>query len=100
MNQIFVFLLSAALLLTFSRPVHALRCGTKLIQIGDRKHRVIKYCGKPTFIDFYEKPLAVYPYYSQIVDVWTYNFGPNKFMQELFFENGRLVRINELDYGY
>ncbi len=100
MNQIPLRILSVILFLIISGQVHALRCGTKLIQIGDRKHEVIKYCGEPTFIDYFQRSAPFYPYYYQIIDVWTYNFGSSKFMQELYFENGRLIKINELDYGY
>lgn len=36
----------------------------------------------------------------KIVDVWTYNFGPRKFIKELIFQNGYLKEINSLEYGY
>lgn len=35
-----------------------------------------------------------------IVDDWTYNFGPREFKYEFIFENGRVVKIESLDYGY
>jgi hypothetical protein len=34
------------------------------------------------------------------VEEWLYNFGPQYFMQLLRFENGRLVEIRNLGYGY
>ncbi|MEM1412745.1 MAG: DUF2845 domain-containing protein [Pseudomonadota bacterium] len=33
------------------------------------------------------------------VDVWLYDLGKNRFMQEVHFENGRVVRIETLGYG-
>jgi hypothetical protein len=33
------------------------------------------------------------------VEEWVYNFGPTQFMQLLVFEEGRLVKIQNLDYG-
>jgi hypothetical protein len=36
----------------------------------------------------------------KIVDVWTYNFGPRKFIKELVFRDGSLKEINSLEYGY
>lgn len=33
------------------------------------------------------------------VDVWLYDRGRNRFMQQVTFENGRVTRIDALDYG-
>jgi hypothetical protein len=34
------------------------------------------------------------------VEEWEYNFGSTRFIRYLQFENGRLTRITEGDYGY
>lgn len=34
------------------------------------------------------------------VEVWTYNFGPRRFMKRLTFEDGRLCNIETLGRGY
>jgi Protein of unknown function (DUF2845) len=87
-------------LFVFSGQTYALRCGNKLVNIGDRKYDVIYKCGEPTYTDYYDQVTAYYPYYTEQVDVWTYNFGNTRFMQELIFRNGILHRINILGYGY
>lgn len=33
------------------------------------------------------------------IEEWVYNFGPQRFMQLLVFENGRLSQIQDLDWG-
>lgn len=33
------------------------------------------------------------------IEEWVYNFGPQRFMQLLVFENGRLSKIQELGWG-
>ena len=33
------------------------------------------------------------------VELWTYNFGPNRLMQRIRFENGVVVRIELVGYG-
>lgn len=40
--------------------------------------------------------------YKEIVDIyeWTYNFGPNRFIQTFVFENNKLVYIKTGGYGY
>lgn len=85
-----------------SEQAWALRCGNKLVNVGDRKHKVHRVCGEPTYVDAYDLPIPNFGYaqgYNRI-DVWTYNFGPRRFMRELVFENGILRRINQLEYGY
>jgi hypothetical protein len=34
------------------------------------------------------------------VEEWTYDFGPQRFIQFLTFEDGRLVRVQSGDYGH
>jgi len=34
------------------------------------------------------------------VEMWTYNFGPDRLMQRIRFENGVVVRIESLGYGF
>ena len=80
----------------------ALRCGNKIVDVGDRLHKVHRFCGEPAYVDSYDQPISIYGYPQGFthVDVWTYNFGSNRFMQELIFENGVLRYINQLGYGY
>ena len=96
-----VFLLIFCLLLTTEHAI-ALRCSNKIVDIGDRLHKVHRFCGDPTYVDSYDQPVSIYPYpnASKHIDVWTYNFGSTRFMQELIFENGILRYINQLGYGY
>lgn len=93
-------------------PAQALRCGTNLASKGDHFSEVLDKCGEPDFSDewieyktyrIYDERLPmVYHDVSRPVTVkeWTYNFGPNRFMQVLRFENGKLVDIHSLGYGH
>jgi len=42
------------------------------------------------------------PFVKELVTVeeWEYNLGPTRFIRYLQFENGRLIRIIDGDYGY
>ena len=93
-------LLLAFTFLIFVNEANALRCGSKIVDITDRKHKVLKKCGEPDYVDAYDQVSIFHPYHLERIEIWTYNFGRNKFMQELIFRNGRLHRINALDYGY
>lgn len=91
--------------------VLAMRCGHKLVRVGDHKTDVLAKCGEP---DDVEERTAVrgtrlrHPYGALeidqfeevVIEEWTYNFGSRKFQQLLEFENGELKNIQELGYGY
>lgn len=100
MKSISRFVLLSLSLLIFSNQAYALRCGTKLVSVGDNKHKVLNLCGEPSYIENYQQPQAFYPSHQQNVEVWTYNYGRSRFMQEMQFENGVLRRIKQLGYGY
>jgi hypothetical protein len=81
----------------------SMRCGSKIIDEGTDQVKVAALCGQPTLVErrgplFNGQPLDGV---SDIqVEVWTYNFGPNKFMQRIRFENGVVVKIDSLGYGF
>ncbi|PPD31499.1 MAG: hypothetical protein CTY19_13995 [Methylomonas sp.] len=102
--------LLVVLLSVLAHDAMALRCGRKLVQIDDHKLDVLERCGEPQWT---EQRMGVrgsrlrHPYgglqleqFEQIlIDEWVYNFGPRKFKQYLYFENGILKKIDNLDYG-
>ncbi|ACE83661.1 DUF2845 domain-containing protein [Cellvibrio japonicus] len=92
-----------------------LRCGTKVTQTGDTKAEVIAKCGDPVFTDHYCAPMTtnlqiqatqqgdnniqnnIAIQSCQDVDIWTYEPGKGKFIQHLYFTEGRLRRIERGD---
>jgi len=74
---------------------------------------VAELCGDPTQIEQREIARSrslrrVLPDGSVVYDtvtvtvvqeVWTYDFGPQRFMRRLVFEGGRLLGIETLGYG-
>ncbi|ETW92425.1 MAG: hypothetical protein ETSY2_53455 [Candidatus Entotheonella gemina] len=90
-------------------PAYALRCGTRIVSKGDHKTSVRIKCGEPEAIEerviYRTLHLTHHPHGDKIVvpvaiEEWLYNFGPRRFMRQLWFENGKLVRIRSLGYGY
>ena len=86
-------------------PARALRCGSDVVKIGYHKHKVLNVCGEPTYFEEYDEPLLVPSdqgsyYLTQRVEIWTYDFGPQRFVHALKFINGVLVNIDEQGYGY
>ena len=118
----FLCRLSVLLVLTvlLTGTALAFQCDGKIISKRNTTFDVLRKCGEPDYIDRWEEERAVrgygrfemprsggipetqVPVVSVIhvqVERWTYNLGPNRFMQVLRFENGKLVDINTGDYG-
>jgi hypothetical protein len=92
-------------------------CDSKIITIGDYRYDVLRKCGEPshvksgkrcvsgdfspglfeTGIGFNRSPLFLTG--PVTVEEWVYNLGSNRFIRYLRFENSRLIRITEGDYG-
>jgi hypothetical protein len=69
-----------------------------LVSVGDSKAAVILRWGEPSFIEKYKKVRTLAGRRGTrvektvIVDVLTYNFGPQRLIRLLTFEDGRLMR--------
>ena len=111
--------------LPLSAMAGSLRCGEKLITDGMSQAEVSARCGQPTQIEhqtnYGEAATAVSPAAPPIgtlppaglmgpiggrsgsetaVEIWTYNFGPNRLMERIRFENGVVIKIESLGYGF
>ncbi len=113
-------LLGGTLLASAAYADLGLRCGTRLITTGDTIERVLNECGEPSLVQSWEEErIHRYPNYSHtddddfdyygpvhrvivhvIVEVWTYNRGPHRFIDRVRFENGRVKKIRSGSYGY
>jgi hypothetical protein len=107
------WILALGLMLAAASPAYAFRCGTYVISEGVTRSEVAAKCGDPTEIDrrsaILRRPtvwIRGRPYFNgdgliEIpVEIWIYNLGPNKLMRRLRFEDGLLVDIETLGYGY
>lgn len=102
-----IYLLSLCLCL-YAPSTWALRCGSSLVNAGDYKVEVLQKCGEPVFADsrielrfvkLQGTGMEIGQYIPIMIDEWTYDFGSNRFVQLLRFENSRLVGIESLGYG-
>ncbi|GAB6910172.1 hypothetical protein DESC_20007 [Desulfosarcina cetonica] len=99
-----------------SNADRAMRCGSRLVMIGDLTTQVEDICGPPDdreqweewrgsarseYFD-YETERYIAPKLSMgpiRMERWTYNFGSNRFIRYLEFKNGKLIRIETGDKG-
>jgi len=106
--------------LVASQPARAddtLRCGSRLVSVGDGKDKVRALCGDPSDVAFAGTiGRRGYPYYTNNdsydysyfgpawvempVEIWTYNFGSHKLLRKLRFVGDELVEIRTDGYGY
>ena len=103
-------LLGSALLISSAAAADTLRCGSKLISEGDTIDKVLQYCGEPTETKrtwITRQPRFEYggqeiPFEGSEdvpVDLWTYDFGPNKLMRRIRFVAGKVESIETLEHG-
>jgi hypothetical protein len=103
-----ICLVAAALAVAGPAAADSMRCGTRLMTDGDPVDKVEAYCGPPASIERreilrpwgYQRGVTVHSTYEVSVELWTYNFGPNKLMYRLRFEDGLLVDVDTLTHGY
>ena len=97
--------------LALAAPAHALRCGTGVVSTGDSTMKLLQYCGEPTMREQQERrvPTRSYDqfrgaYYDDYIavpyEIWTYNFGPRRFVQRITIEDGKIKQIESAGYGY
>ena len=127
LSAIILPLILSVLALT-SANAASLRCGVRLITIGDFKARVLAECGEPDHVEVWEEErvykfrdhpgyYGIYEDYEYsgrdyeygkpyrirklvLIEEWTYNHGPGRFMDHLRLENGIVRGIKSGDYGY
>lgn len=104
--------LLATTLFAGASTAHAMRCGTRLVAVGDPAARVRSLCGDPTEVNerVIERSREVFVRrngvlvgervaVSVVVQEWIYDLGPQQLMRQFLFEDGRLVQMNTLGYG-
>ena len=99
MHRFCIFMLSLALI----APAHAadsLRCGSRLVALGDSKVKVLDVCGEPLAREVlgsrtlhYGARRSGFIETTVLVEKWTYDAGRTRFRRELIFSGGRLVEI-------
>jgi hypothetical protein len=87
---------------------HALQCGQSIVVVGDRMGAVSARCGQPatqttrheTVVEWIVPPSAGFAGQSRTITievvVWTYDFGPGRYVEELEFRDGVLTRMRSL----
>ncbi len=89
----------------------SIRCGSRIISRGSSSAELAAFCGDPAQVNksssftgggrAHGADGVEYRTTEEIVvEIWTYNFGPNQLMERVRIENGLVVQIDSLGYGY
>jgi hypothetical protein len=102
-----IFLIAIMLFLPLSSGrADTLTCNGKIVTAADTKAEVTIKCGAPSWKEVreLERIVRISPdeRLKEFVTLedWFYNFGPNRFIYVLTFENRALVRIRTAGYGF
>jgi Protein of unknown function (DUF2845) len=76
----------------------SVNCGGGLVAVGDTRLDLVAKCGAPTLLE--AEPVAPTGDPSLAIERWTYNFGPERFLQVVSLQGGRIIRIERGTYGY
>jgi hypothetical protein len=89
--------------------IRAARCDPSSVDAGDTKLELLATCGEPTLRDAWEEVRGVATYaggsgeaatVTVTVELWTYDLGPNRFVQWFQLEGGRVIAEGTGGYGY
>ena len=114
---IYIALIVFSLALSNNVSADSLTCGDAdeyIVSTNDRMSEVKVKCGEPSDINAWEIDRVIGYSTPDIpakqtrehiterikIEEWTYNFGPDRFIYYLRFENGVLKSITTGDYGY
>jgi hypothetical protein len=84
-----------------ARADSSIRCDGGIVSVGDSKLDLLGKCGPPALVD--ERPDKRWTASGRAVvavEQWTYNFGPNQFLQFVTVVDGKVVGVERGGYGY
>jgi len=77
-----------------------MRCGSRIVSVGDSETVVRRVCGDPAAEFFFPIPVAPGVGVLDAVTQWTYNEGSRRLLQVLEFRGGVLQSIDSDGYGF
>ncbi len=106
---------------TLAHAEDTLTCKDRVVSLGDAKYDVSALCGTPDSVErrvetrsvrrrsdvpcrvgngITRCPALVDDTVEITIEEWVYDFGPNRFVQYLTFEQGKLLQIRQGNYGH
>lgn len=79
----------------------SIQCDGGIVSTGDTKIDLLGKCGEPAMVEERQSKQR-YDTVTILVttEVWTYNFGPNRFLQFVTVTDGKVTSVERGGYGY
>jgi hypothetical protein len=90
----------------FAQTSGSLICSDGIISVGDVASELVRKCGEPAFTTQREQRIVEVGDNGEniittfVIDDWTFNFGKDRFQYRILLKNGKVFRIDSLEYGY
>jgi len=104
---LFISFVIASQSTVFALTYDSLMCSGGNISLRDIASEVVRKCGQPAYTMQREQKIVEEDGYpgdrritTIIFDDWIFNFGPDRFQYRVLLRNGRVWKIESLDYGY
>lgn len=86
----------------------SMMCEGGIVSVGDTSGELLRKCGQPVSKSQYDQKKITSESSATrdrtvtftTIDDWVFNFGPNQFQYKVLLENGRITKMESLDYGY
>jgi hypothetical protein len=100
---------AAAVLALFAVPARgdSLNCPGGIVRTGDAKIDLLAKCGRPSLVEDGASARSAFDARNGVArrvfaleDLWTYDFGRNRFVQLVRIVRGRITSIERGSYGY
>jgi hypothetical protein len=80
----------------------SIRCDGGIVSVGDARLDLFARCGPPTLQE--AEPVVTTSTSNGnlglLIERWTYNFGPERFVQIVSLQGGKVIAIERGSYGY
>jgi len=104
---LFISIVVASQSRVFALTYDSLMCSGGSISLRDIAADVVRKCGQPAYATQHEQKIVEEDDYpgsrritTIIIDDWLFNFGPDRLQYRVLLRNGRVWKIESLDYGY
>ncbi len=77
----------------------SIRCDGGIVSVGDSKLDLFAKCGEPSLQEAESVAFGTVDL-SLLIERWTYNFGPDRFMVIVSLQGGKVIAVERGGYGY
>jgi hypothetical protein len=95
-----LLLLGAVTLAPPALAADSIRCDGGIVSVGDSRLDLLGKCGLPALQE--AEPVLWSPTVdlTLLIERWTYNFGPDRFIQIVSLQGGKVIAIERGGYGF